>query len=189
MSNAILFVACLFISTFKLFKCVRWLPFEIQTQHRNHMHAHTSTRQKIRIFWKIAITFLTLAQNPFNYSKRFNIILEINEGKLVHNYGNFNYKYMYFFKKCIFFENFYLITGKNNIEKTTKLNNKLHPSVSILCCITSSLDDSFNATRHAVYQLLTFMGSYLIPTSLDGIFQLLTSIWLMFMQLLFHNLP
>ena len=62
----------------------------------------TSTRQKIRIFWKIAITFLTLAQNPFNYSKRFNIILEINEGKLVHNYGNFNYKYMYFLKKCIF---------------------------------------------------------------------------------------
>ena len=62
----------------------------------------TSTRQKIRIFWKIAITFLTLAQNPFNYSKRFNIILEINEGKLVHNYGNFNYKYMYLFKKCIF---------------------------------------------------------------------------------------
>ena len=61
-----------------------------------------------------------------------------------------------------FFENFYLITGKNNKEKTTKLNNKLHPSVSILCCITSSLDDSFNATRHAVYQLLTFMGSYLI---------------------------
>ena len=56
----------------------------------------------IRIFWKIAITFLTLAQNPFNYSKRFNIILEINEGKLVHNYGNFNYKYMYFLKKCIF---------------------------------------------------------------------------------------
>ena len=149
----------------------------------------TSTRQKIRIFWKIAITFLTLAQNPFNYSKRFNIILEINEGKLVHNYGNFNYKYMYFLKKCIFFENFYLITGKNNKEKTTKLNNKLHPSVSILCCITSSLDDSFNATRHAVYQLLTFMGSYLIPTSLDGIFQLLTSIWLMFMQLLFHNPP
>ena len=49
-----------------------------------------------------------------------------------------------------FFENFYLITGKNNKEKTTKLNNKLHPSVSILCCITSSLDDSFNATRHAV---------------------------------------
>ena len=45
-----------------------------------------------------------------------------------------------------FFENFYLITGKNNKEKTTKLNNKLHPSVSILCCITSSLDDSFNAT-------------------------------------------
>ena len=86
-----------------------------------------------------------------------------------------------------FFESFYLITGKNNKEKTTKLNNKLHPSVSILCCITSSLDDSFNATRHAVYQLLTFMGSYLIPTSLDGIFQLLTSIWLMFMQLLFHN--
>ena len=86
-----------------------------------------------------------------------------------------------------FFENFYLITGKNNKEKTTKLNNKLHPSVSILCCITSSLDDSFNTTRHAVYQLLTFMGSYLIPTSLDGIFQLLTSIWLMFMQLLFHN--
>ena len=36
----------------------------------------TSTHQKIRIFWKIAITFLTLAQNPFNYSKRFNIILE-----------------------------------------------------------------------------------------------------------------
>ena len=63
---------------------------------------YTSTRQKIRIFWKIAITFLTLAQNPFNYSKRFNIILEINEGKLVHNYGNFNYKYMYFLKKCIF---------------------------------------------------------------------------------------
>ena len=59
----------------------------------------TSTRQKIRIFWNIAITFLTLAQNPFNYSKRFNIILEINE---VHNYGNFNYKYMYFLKKCIF---------------------------------------------------------------------------------------
>ena len=58
--------------------------------------------KKIRIFWKIAITFLTLAQNPFNYSKRFNIILEINEGKLVHNYGNFNYKYMYFLKKCIF---------------------------------------------------------------------------------------
>ena len=168
----------------------------------------TSTRQKIGIFWKIAsiikklffcdgdthyiyttiaITFLTLAQNPFHYSKRFNIILEINEGKLVHNYGNFNYKYMYFFKKMHFFENFYLITGKNNKEKTTKLNNKLYPSVSILCCITSSLDDSFNATRHAVYQLLTFMGSYLIPTSLDGIFQLLTSIWLMFMQLLFHN--
>ena len=73
----------------------------------------TSTRQKIRIFWKIAITFLTLAQNPFNYSKRFNIILEINQGKLVHNYGNFNYKYMYFLKKCIFFENFYLITGEN----------------------------------------------------------------------------
>ena len=89
-----------------------------------------------------------------------------------------------------FFENFYLITGKNNKEKTTKLNNKLHPSVSILCCITSSLDDSFNATRHAVYQLLTFMGSYLIPTSLDGIFQLLTSIWLMFMLMFFfHNLP
>ena len=64
----------------------------------------------------------------------------------MHNYGNFNYKYMYFLKKCIFFENFYLITGKNNKEKTTKLNNKLHPSVSILCCITSSLDDSFNAT-------------------------------------------
>ena len=149
----------------------------------------TSTHQKIRIFWKIVITFLTLAQNPFNYSKRFNIILEINEGKLVHNYGNFNYKYMYFLKKCIFFENFYLITGKNNKEKTTKLNNKLHPSVSILCCITSSLDDSFNATRHAVYQLLTFMGSYLIPTSLDGIFQLLRSIWLMFMQFLFHNPP
>ena len=63
---------------------------------------HTSTRQKIRIFWKIAITFLTRAQNPFNYSKRFIIILEINEGKLVHNYGNFNYKYMYFLKKCIF---------------------------------------------------------------------------------------
>ena len=63
---------------------------------------HTSTRQKIRIFWKIAITFLTLAQNPFNYSKRFNVILETNEGKLVHNYGNFNYKYMYFLKKCIF---------------------------------------------------------------------------------------
>ena len=62
----------------------------------------TSTRQKIRIFWKIAITSLTLAQNPFNYSKRFNIILEINKGKLVHNYGNFNYKYMYFLKKCIF---------------------------------------------------------------------------------------
>ena len=57
---------------------------------------NTSTHQKIRIFWKIAITFLTLAQNSFNYSKRFNIILEINEGKLVHNYGNFNYKYMYF---------------------------------------------------------------------------------------------
>ena len=37
--------------------------------------------KKIRIFWKIAITFLTLAQNPFNYSRRFNIILEINEGK------------------------------------------------------------------------------------------------------------
>ena len=110
-----------------------------------------------------------MLQNPFNYSKRFNIILEINEGKLVHNYGNFNYKYMYFLKKCIFFENFYLITGKNNKEKTTKLNNKLH--------LTSSLDDSFNATRHAVYQLLTFMGSYLIPTSLDGIFQLLRSIW------------
>ena len=147
----------------------------------------TSTRQKIRIFWKIAIAFLTLAQNPFNYSKRFNIILEINEGKLVHNYGSFNYKYMYFLKMH-FFENFYLITSKNNKEKTTKLNNKLHPSVSILCCITSSLDDSFNATRHAVYQLLTFMGSYLIATSLDGIFQLFTSIWLMFMQLLFHNL-
>ena len=63
----------------------------------------TSTRQKIRIFWKIAITFSTLAQNTFNYSKRFNIILEINEGKLVHNYGNFNYKYMYFFKKMHFF--------------------------------------------------------------------------------------
>ena len=62
----------------------------------------TSTRQKIRIFWKIAITFLTLAQNPFNYSKRFNIILEINEGKLVHNYGNFNYKYMYFLKNAFF---------------------------------------------------------------------------------------
>ena len=57
---------------------------------------YTSTRQKIRIFWKIAITFLTLAQNTFNYSKRFNVILEINEFKLVHNYGNFNYKYMYF---------------------------------------------------------------------------------------------
>ena len=57
------------------------------------MAMYTSTRQKIRIFWKIAITFLTLAQNPFNYSKRFNVILEINEGKLVHNYGNFNYKY------------------------------------------------------------------------------------------------
>ena len=28
-----------------------------------------------------------------------------------------------------FFENFYLITGKNSKEKTTKLNNKLHPSV------------------------------------------------------------
>ena len=38
-----------------------------------------------------------------------------------------------------------------------------------------------------MYQLLTFMGSYLIPTSLYGIFQLLRSIWLMFMQLLFHN--
>ena len=68
---------------------------------------YTSTRQKIiikisKIFWKIAITFLTLAQNPFNYSKRFNIILEINEGKLVHNYGNFNYKYMYFFKNAFF---------------------------------------------------------------------------------------
>ena len=88
-----------------------------------------------------------------------------------------------------FFENFYLITGKNNKEKTTKLNNKLHTSVSILCCITSSLDDSFNAMRHAVYQLLTFMGSYLIPTSLHGIFQLLTSIWLMFMQLLFSQSP
>ena len=83
----------------------------------------------------------------------------------------------------------YLITGKNNKEKTTKLNNKLHSSVSILCCITSSLDDSFNATRHAVYQLLTFMGSYLIPIGLDAIVQLLTSIWLMFMQLLFHNPP
>ena len=68
-----------------------------------HSHSNTSTRQKIRIFWKIAITFLTLAQNPFNYSKRFNIILEINEGKLVHNYGNFNYKYMYFLKKNAFF--------------------------------------------------------------------------------------
>ena len=43
------------------------------------------------------------------------------------------------------------------------------------------------ALYSAVYQLLTFMGSYLIPTSLDGIFQLLTSIWLMFMQLLFYN--
>ena len=69
--------------------------------NRNIME-HTSTRQKIRIFWKIAITFLTLAQNPFHYSKRFNIILEINEGKLVHNYGNFNYKYMYFKKKHFF---------------------------------------------------------------------------------------
>ena len=59
-------------------------------------------KEKIRIFWKIAITFLTLAQNPFNYSKRFNIILEINEGKLVHNYGNFNYKYMYFLKNAFF---------------------------------------------------------------------------------------
>ena len=68
----------------------------------NNNILYTSTHQKIRIFWKIAITFLTLAQNPFNYSKRFNIILEINEGKLVHNYGNFNYKYMYFLKKCIF---------------------------------------------------------------------------------------
>ena len=29
-----------------------------------------------------------------------------------------------------FFENFYLITGKNNKEKTTKLNNKLHPSMA-----------------------------------------------------------
>ena len=60
-----------------------------------------------------------------------------------------------------FFENFYLITGKNNKEKTTKLNNKLHPSVSILCCITCSLDDSFKATIHsmqAVYQLLTIHG-------------------------------
>ena len=34
-------------------------------------YIYTSTHQKIRIFWKIAITFLTLAQNPFNYSKRF----------------------------------------------------------------------------------------------------------------------
>ena len=67
-------------------------------------YRNTSTRQKIRIFWKIAITFLTLAQNPFNYSKRFNIILEINEGKLVHNYGNFNYKYMYFLKNAFFWE-------------------------------------------------------------------------------------
>ena len=58
--------------------------------------------KKLEYFGKIAITFLTLAQNPFNYSKRFNIILEVNEGKLVHNYGNFNYKYMYFLKKCIF---------------------------------------------------------------------------------------
>ena len=47
----------------------------------NCYEVHTSTRQKIRMFWKIAITFLTLAQNPFNYSKRFNIILEINEGR------------------------------------------------------------------------------------------------------------
>ena len=185
------------IKTFSIFQQGKSANYQSEVLPRNsdkfiHSLTHsqyTSTRQKIRIFWKIAITFLTLAQNPFNYFKRFNIILEINEGKLVHNYGNFNYKYMYFLKKCIFFENFYLITGKNNKEKTTKLNNKLHPSVSILCCITSSLDDSFNATRHAVYQLLTFMGSYLIPTSLDGIFQLLTSIWLMFMQLLFHNPP
>ena len=60
--------------------------------------------KKLEYFGKIAITFLTLAQNPFNYSKRFNIILEINEGKLVHNYGNFNYKYMYFFKNAFFLE-------------------------------------------------------------------------------------
>ena len=93
--------------------CLQFRYINILTMQPTYVHApyinswsvyryNTSTRQKIRIFWKIAITFLTLAQNPFNYSKRFNIILEINESKLVHNYGNFNYKYMYFFKNCIF---------------------------------------------------------------------------------------
>ena len=46
--------------------------------------------------------FFNSCSNPFNYSKRSNIILEINEGKLVHNYGNFNYKYMYFLKNAFF---------------------------------------------------------------------------------------
>ena len=73
------------------------------------------------------------------------------------------------FKKWDFSRKFYFIIGEKNKEKTTKLNPKFHPSVSILCSITSDIDNSFNATRHAVYQLLTFMRSYLMPTSLDGI--------------------
>ena len=68
----------------------------------NGSHKSTSTRQKIRIFWKIAITFLTLAQNPFNCSKRFSIILEINEGKLVHNYAILITSTCTFFKNAFF---------------------------------------------------------------------------------------
>ena len=94
--------------------------------------------------------------------------------KLVHNYGNFNYKVHVLFKKMHFFETFLLITGKNNKEdKQLSLNNTIYIQVCQYSCNhhdSSSPDDSFNVPmRHAPVSVVDIHGeAYLIPTRLDG---------------------